>query len=155
MRKSLLALILVGSFLVVAATVVLAGNPAADSIPDVGDVDVLASDSAGNHPPGAVPPQAAADGLATAEAAGPSASADDIPAGDNAPTAVPPPAAADGLATAEAAGPATEPPTTPAATTTTPTGDPTSGGTVVPPSDIVMVFVDSGHGQENVNLSVP
>ncbi len=170
MRKSLLALILVSSFLVVGVTMVLAGNPAGDSIPDVGDVGVLASANEAAVPNAdtnaavlaeGAPPPAADFGLSTAEVAEPSTPtgnpAASIPAvetifvpandaaGDNPPVTVP----------LEVIEPASEPPTTPAATTTTPTGDPTSGGTVVPPSDIVMVSVVSGHGQENVNLSVP
>ena len=168
MRKSLLALILVGSLLAVAATTVLGGNPAADSIPDVRSIPVPANEGAvlNADTDAAVdtdaPPPAAAEGLATAEAAGPSAlngnpAAAGIPAvesisvpangaaGDNPPLTVP----------LEVIEPASGPPTTPAATTTTPTGDPTNGGTDVPPSDIVMVTVDSGHGRENVNLSLP
>jgi len=129
MRKSLLALILVGSLLVVAVTTVLAVNPAADSIPNVGDIDVPADaaavtnadTNAGVLTEGA-PAPAATEGLATAEAAGSAGLtgdpvADGIPAvesisvpangaaGDNPPTDVPPPAATDGLAMAEAAGP--------------------------------------------------
>ena len=174
MRKSLLAVTLVGSLLAVAVTSVLAGNPAADSIPDVGSIDVPAgSGQAGGSAvtsadadaavlTDGAPAPAAADGLATAEASGPSIltgnpESDSMPAvetisvpanstaGDNPPATVP----------VEVIAPASEPPMTPAATTTTPTGDPTSGGTDAPPSGIVMVVVDSGHGQESVNLSLP
>ena len=129
MRKSLLALILVGSFLAVAATVVVADNPAADSRPDVGSIQVPANEEAVSNADSDAavntdaPPPAAADGLATAKAAGssgptsnpadasiPAVESISVPAngaaGDNPPTFVPPPAAAEGLATAEAAGPA-------------------------------------------------
>ncbi len=165
---------LVGSLLAVAVTSVLAGNPAADSIPEVGSIDVPAgSGQAGGSAvtsadadaavlTDGAPAPAAADGLATAEASGPSIltgnpESDSMPAvetisvpandaaGDNPPETVP----------QEVVAPAAEPPTTPAATTITPTGDPTSGGTDAPPSGIVMVVVDSGHGQESVNLSLP
>ncbi len=133
MRRSILALILVGSFLAVAATVVVAGNPAADSIPDVGSIDVPAgsgqagdatvtnADTNASVLTEGAPPSAAAEGLATAEAAAPSTPTDNpaaastpvetifVPAndaaGDNPSAAVPPPAAAEGLATADAAGP--------------------------------------------------
>ena len=174
MRKSLLAVTLLGSLLAVAVTSVLAGNPAADSIPDVGSIDVppgsgqaggsavTSSDADAAVLTDGAPAPAAADGLATAEASGPSTltgnpESDSMPAvetisvpanstaGDNPPETVP----------QEVVAPAAEPPTTPEATTITPTGDPTIGGTDAPPSGIVMVVVDSGHGQESVNLSLP
>ena len=134
MRKSLFALILVGSLLAVAATVVVAGNPAADSIPEVGSIPVPANGAAVTNADTnaavlteGAPPPAAADGLATAETGptGPTSNpaADGVPDVGSVPipasdavlssadehaavhTDAPPPAAAEGLATAAAAGP--------------------------------------------------
>ena len=120
MRKSLLALILVGSLLAVAVTTVLAGNPAADRIPDVGDIDVPANSAASTNADtdaavltDSAPAPGAADGLGTAKASGdhlavapPSAADDGLATADLAMTdggvSVPPLAATDGLATAEA-----------------------------------------------------
>ena len=125
MRKSLLALTLVGSLLVVAVTTVLAGNPAADSIPDVGSIDVPAgSGQAGDVTATnadtdvavetGAPALAAAEGLATAEDSGdplavaPASAADgglataELATSDGGISGTPP--AAAGLATAEAAG---------------------------------------------------
>ncbi len=125
MRKSHLALMLVGS-LMLAVTTVLAGNPAADSIPDVGSIDVPAgSGQAGDVTATnadtdvavetGAPALAAAEGLATAEdsgdplavapasaADGGLATADLAKTGGELISGSPP--AADGLATAEAAG---------------------------------------------------
>ena len=50
------------------------------------------------------------------------------------------------------------PPATPAATVTRPTGDPTSQGTVVPPSGIVSVDVEADHADghdDAADVTVP
>jgi hypothetical protein len=129
MRRSLLALTLVGSLLAVAGRTVMADNPAGDSIPNVGDMDVPADGMAVSKADTnaavlaeGAPPPAAAEGIGTAKAAGPS-SPNGNPAGanipvvesisvpandaaaDNPPAFVPPPAAAEGLARAEEAAP--------------------------------------------------
>ncbi len=111
MRKSLLVPLLLTSAIAAGLTLTFglaAGSPG-DHIPNVGSIDVSADDAANGHAPEAVPPEAAADGLATAQEAagggGPAVGSIDVPAndaaGDHPPEAVPPADAGDHIPAVE------------------------------------------------------